>query len=449
MTDFEALMWRAEADPRLRSHGVLLDILDHAPDPERLRSAHAWAVQAVPRLRQRVVDDPLRLRPPSWRDTEVDLNYHLTRVRLAADAGVAGALELAAALHMSQFDVARPLWQAMLVEGLPDGKAAYLLKLHHSMSDGQGIMQLFDLLYAPGPDPADDPSWRGAPTGLDEEPEPTAADELRGALGVAWRAVGGAGGMARRAIADPSEALAYARSLPRVLNLPGTPSPLLSERSLGRRVRILECSLADLRAAGRAVGGSVNDAYLAAMIGGLGRYHAKHGTPVGDLPVALPVSTRTKEDVAGGNKFAGAFIAGPAGEADPARRIALIRDRVRTVRDEPALDFMGGTSGLTSRLPTPVLTAMTLRVSSGLNLQASNIPGMTRPAYLAGARIERMFPFGPVPGSAMMATMVTHEGTCCIGVTTDHAAVPDPDLLNDCMRAALDEVLSLAGKPND
>ena len=60
----------------------------------------------MPRLRQRVVDDPLRLRTPAWVATDVDPAYHLTRVRLAADEGTAGALEVAAGLHMAPFDIA-------------------------------------------------------------------------------------------------------------------------------------------------------------------------------------------------------------------------------------------------------------------------------------------------------------------------------------------------------
>ena len=42
---------------------------------------------------------------------------------------------------MAPFDRARPLWEATLVEGLPDGRAAYLLKLHHSLADGKGLVQ--------------------------------------------------------------------------------------------------------------------------------------------------------------------------------------------------------------------------------------------------------------------------------------------------------------------
>ena len=40
MSAWEALMWRAEADPRTRSTGVLLEILDGEPDWDRLVAAH-------------------------------------------------------------------------------------------------------------------------------------------------------------------------------------------------------------------------------------------------------------------------------------------------------------------------------------------------------------------------------------------------------------------------
>lgn len=43
---------------------------------------------------------------------------------------------LAAQLAMTPFDRDRPPWQTLLVEGLPNGRAGYLIKVHHSASDG-------------------------------------------------------------------------------------------------------------------------------------------------------------------------------------------------------------------------------------------------------------------------------------------------------------------------
>jgi hypothetical protein len=63
---------------------------------------------------------------------------------------------------------------------------------------------------------------------------------------------------------------------------------------------------------------------------------------------------------------------------------------------------------------------------------------------MAGARVERAYPFGPLPGVAVMAAMVSHVGTCCVGLNMDGSVVRDPDVLVDSMRAGFEEVLMLA-----
>src|SRR6266536_83144 len=66
MSAWEALMWRAEADPRTRSTGVLLEVLDRDPDWDRLVAAHDRVSQQIPRLRERAVEPLLPLFPPAW-----------------------------------------------------------------------------------------------------------------------------------------------------------------------------------------------------------------------------------------------------------------------------------------------------------------------------------------------------------------------------------------------
>ena len=56
---------------------------------------------------------------------------------------------------------------------------------------------------------------------------------------------------------------------------PAEPSPLMARRSLSRRLAVIDVPLAWLRAAGREAGGSVNDAFLAALVGGLRIYHER------------------------------------------------------------------------------------------------------------------------------------------------------------------------------
>jgi WS/DGAT/MGAT family acyltransferase len=444
-------MWRSEASPRLRSGGVILDVLDHAPDWDRFVAAHHWAVNLIPRLRQHVVEDPLRLNPPTWAmHDEFDLGYHLRRARVPEGGTFDDVLEMAQVLAMAPFDRVRPLWEAVLVEGLPGGEAAYMLKLHHSLLDGAAGIQLFDILHSSRPEPTPDkPRTSSRPT-----PPPTGArriaQQLGGSVGLLRRGTGDAVRLTGELIVRPeptiSSGVRFVRSLARLAGpSPAAPSPLMTRRSISRRLTVIDVPLKSLREAGREAGGSVNDAFLASLTGGLRIYHERHGATPEVLPIAFPVSLRRADDPLGGNRFAGARIAGPIGTADPRDRIRLIRERVLEARDEPALDFMAMLSPLLSRIPSPVLTRMTERVTSSIDLQASNIPGLARPAYIAGARITRMYPFGPAPGSAVMVTMISHDGLCCIGVNADHAAIPDPERFTDCLREGFDEVLALAG----
>ena len=96
-------------------------------------------------------------------------------------------------------------------------------------------------------------------------------------------------------------------------------------------------------------------------------------------------------------------------------------------------------------LPASVLGAVSGRLTSANDVQASNLPGVAHPVYIAGSRITHMYPFGPLPGCAAMITLISHNGTCCIGINTDPAAITAPDVLVAGLRAGLDEVVALAG----
>ena len=453
LSPFESLMWRTEVNPMLRSTGVLMEILDHAPDRERVIAAHEWGSRLLMPLRHRVVEDPLQISAPRWVvDKDFDLRYHLRFVNLPLPGTIEQVLELAQALAMAPFDRARPLWEAMLIEGLDGGRAVYLLKLHHSITDGQGTVQMLDILHSETPEsgrarslPVPAPQnvtglglmvsgLRGAPQTLTRE---------------GFKAAGRLLGAGRSVLMNPAkvaEGVRYAQSLGRMLGPPPAPgSVLLEQRSLGRRYATLEVGLDQLRAAGKAAGGSLNDAFLAGVVGGMRRYHELHGVELDALTVAFPISIRRSDDPLGANRFAGARILAPLAEADPAERIKLIGARARAAREEPALGFMDTLSPVLSRLPAAVSATITERVTRSIDLQASNVKGMQRTGYLAGARIERMFAFGAAPGPAVMVTLLSYAGTCCIALTINAAAVPDHERFQQCLVAGFDEVLALAG----
>ncbi|WP_425430867.1 wax ester/triacylglycerol synthase domain-containing protein [Cryptosporangium aurantiacum] len=450
MSDFEAGMWRLEAaEPRLRSTIAAIDVLDTTPDWDRLVAAHEWALGVVPRFRMRVVDPPFQLGKPVWSvDPEFDLGYHLRRIRLPEPGTFAAALELCRTVVDRPFDRARPPWEALLVEGLADGTAIYLLKTHHSITDGMGGMQLVTLLHSRRREPTPD-----KPSALPPPPEQLSGlDALREQLTdqirtlpetVLSRAQAGLR-LAERAVRDPGSAIGFTQSLLRLAAPPSCPpSPILRGRGLGRRFGTLETTVDELRGAAKAAGGSLNDAYLAALLAGFRRYHERLDAPIDLLPIGMPISLRDSADPMGGNRFGVARFAAPIGVRDPADRIRRIRELVLDARAEPAADILTLAAPALSRLPVAAVARWYLGQTSLIDLQASNVAGIPVPVYMAGARIDRMFPFAPAPGCGVMATLVSHTGTCCIGVTIDTAAVTEPDVFLECLAEGLDEVLAL------
>lgn len=455
MSDFEALMWRLEVDPRLRSTVVAVDVLDRTPDWGRFLAAHEWATRILPRARMRVVDTPLQVGNPVWAvEANFDLSFHVRRLRLPPPATFGQALQVCQTVASEPFDQARPPWQVLLIEGPAGGPAVYFVKMHHSLTDGLGGIQLLALLHSRRREATPDKRVGEAPVAeplgswgaLREQVDRGFRAAPARLAGAALQAPGLLAAVARRPADAAVEAARWAQSMNRVIAPPPCPpSPLLRGRSLSWRFGVLETTVDALKAAGKAAGGSLNDAYIAALLGGFRHYHEQMGSPVEEIPMAMPVSVRAGDNPMGGNRFAGARFAAPVGIEDPAQLIEAVREIVLEVRAEPALDALQTLAPALGRIPPPLLARWYAGQSTRLDLQASNVPGMPVPVYIAGARIQRMFPFGPLPGCAVMAALVSHNGVCCIGINMDPAAVTEPDLFLNCLHKGLDEVLAIGG----
>ena len=454
LSPVDYLLHRGEAHPATRSAFLNLEILDGPADWGRLREALDRASRVVIRMRQKVVVPPLPTTPPRWVvDPDFDPDYHLRRIALPGPGSLRQLLDLAEVTLQSPLDTSRALWEALYVEGLEGGRTALLTKLSHAITDGLGGIALFLEVYDTERDPA--------PRPMPPVPVPrdlTGNDLLRASLRqlpeTTWSTgrtlLGGAVGTVGRLVTRPgaavTEALDFAGSARRVLGPPpAEPSPLLRRRSLTSRTHVLELPLTELRAAAKAVDASVNDAYLAALSGGLGRYHEALGVPVEALPLTLPVSLRTGDDPASGNRFTGVSIAAPIGEPDPAERIRQIRAQVIARRGEPALDVLARLAPVLNLLPDDTLLEVTERITPP-DIQASNVPGYAQETFLAGARVDRQYALGPLPRVAMMAILVSRAGTCTVTVRYDTASFGASDVLEKCLQLGFDEVVAL-GRP--
>ncbi len=222
-------------------------------------------------------------------------------------------------------------------------------------------------------------------------------------------------------------------------------SPIMKSRSLSSRFDHLTISLSDLKSAARAAGGKLNDAFVGAVAGGLRSYHAHHGVDVDALRMGMPINIRDAASaVAGGNQFVPARFNVPTNIGDPCERMAAIRELVLAQRAEPALGFVEPMAGLLTRLPSRMTTQLFGSMLKGVDFTTSNVPGAPMDVFLAGARIEAQFPFGPLSGAALNITLMSGPEEVYIGVNTDPAAVPDPEVLVGCLQEGFDEILKLA-----
>jgi len=451
---FDYLMFRGEANPRSRSSLASVSLLDRNPGIERLRSTFDRASRNVLRLRQRIVAPALPITGAEWIvDPDFDLGYHVRVVRATGTGGLRELLDLTTALLSTPLDTARPLWEARLVEDVHvDGAcAALVMKVSHSLTDGEGALQLLTQLFDFERD-ADRGPMPPVPVPEDRSPTDLVRTALARGTGRRMARAGHSVGVAARGVAgavrDPGGTVEGARamvgSLRRVVaDPPAPPSPLLQRRGLGRRLDTTSVPLDGLRDAARSAGCSVNDAYISAVCGALRLYHEHLGAPVDALPLAMPISRRSDEDAAGGNRFGATRFAAPIALTDPIERMRRVREIARAGADEPAMDAFDVVAPLISHLPTVVLGTFA-STATGTDIQASNVRGYPSPPFVAGAEITETYWFGPLPGVAMMVVLMSQAGTCFIGVHSDTASVTDGALFCRCLEEGFAEVLAVA-----
>jgi diacylglycerol O-acyltransferase / wax synthase len=453
MSDSDALMWNIEKDPVLRSTITAVALLDQAPDRDTL----VWKVdrgsRLIPRMRQRVVGTPYSIAPPRWEvDPNFDLRYHVRFLRCGGDGSMRDVLDIAEPMGMQGFDRARPLWELVVVEGLAEGRAAMIYKVHHAITDGVGgmqmVMSILDLEREPA---ATDEELPAAPAPDPMGPLARTVDAIghvrRRNLGIARRAGGNLASVATSALSDPAGALggiaATLGSVARTVEPTPTPlSPIMTARSLSYRFQTLTLPLPELKAAAKAASGTVNDAFVAGVAGGLHRYHERHGAPVEALRMTMPINVRDESTAnLAGNQFVPARFTVPVAVEDPVTHMQAIHELVDQQRQEPALGLLEPMSIVLNRLPTTAVTALFGSMIKGMDFTTSNVPGSPLPIYIAGARVDAMFPFGPLAGVAVNITLLSHLDEAGIGINSDMAAVPDPDVLLECIEESFRAVL--------
>jgi len=397
------------------------------------------------------------LGPMYWEpDSAIDVDYHIRHSALPKPGRYRELFALVSRLHGTLLDRNRPLWELHLIEGLQNRQCAVYSKFHHAAIDGVRSMHLVQSMYS-----------TSAQTRMAESPLSLKAGER-------YRAV-----MKRQygeTLSDPelrnvaerlkasfnSSVQMYAAlkrgtdawrgkggplSMP-WLNVPR--SAINTPVDGARRFVAQSWPLERIRAVGKALEGTFNDAVLAMCAGGLRLYLQQHSElPEQSLKAMVPVSLRAAGDVESSNAV-GAISADLAtNEKDPAKRFAAIQASTRAGK--------GMYHGLSTQeaqllmqlVQLPGLLLMPLGLTSRFppySTVISNVPGPRQPMYWNGARLNGIYPASIVTeGVALNITLVTYDKNVDFGIIACRRTLPQVQRLIDYMEQSLVELEDVAG----
>ncbi len=419
-------------------------------------------------FRQKLLELPLALDHPYWvEDDDFDLEYHVRHISLPKPGEWRQLMAQVARLQARPLDHSKPLWMAHIIEGLdkipgvPTGCFAMYLKIHHAAIDGATGKEVQSALHDFEPIQAD-ASWY-------EPPAPGAAQPGRDSqiwnllartpVNTALKTIRLANGLTRAAPGLIKAGLAarkkHKTEIPRVKFNAGRVSP-------NRVVDGCFFDLGEMKRIRRAVAGTtINDLALAVVSGGLRIYlEARDALPEQSLIAACPINVGTEEDADRGRGNLLSLMTPPLHTEieDPIERMRAIHEGTQ---DAKALLETMGSKAMTQvpmNLPAPIarslfplLAELAVRTETlPYNTMISNVAGIQKPLYLAGAEMLRVMGMGPVIDQAgLFHVAFSYNGRMSIAFTACREMLPDPDFYAECLAAAYQDIRDAAlGAPS-
>jgi WS/DGAT/MGAT family acyltransferase len=433
----DLVMWAVD-QPRQRTTMALLMLLDRRPDPERLRAAVARAIEAVPRMRERVVEAPLDLALPRWEaDPTFDLDYHLRRYAQAepdlGEDGLEALFRTVGPIYERPFDRSRPLWELIEIDRAQE-RSAVFFRLHHAMADGVGGNAILAALTDADRDGEPLPPVDRKAPGRWEEP-PLArrlVDAARHRVGEGLDRARLLAGAVATGVRHPGEALELGRAVAQtVWDSRRAGRSHQEEFGRSRHLSGFSLDMEPLRRARRVLDGRMIDLMLAGVAGAADAWYRAHDEGrVREALTAVPINLRRPEErgLAAdlGNRTTMVIIRLPLGIRDPRARIAEIHRRMEEAKASPTTGLTPQLAKLLSGTPRWLFRAASVPLSSSIDLIVTNVPGLPATRFLAGAQITEAYPIAPTaPHTPVSIALYGYAGRLHVGLDADGTAMTD------------------------
>lgn len=453
----EAVMFVAGETDSIYQHVALLATLDASDSPEfdfqHFRQHCMERVSLIPQFSWKLHSVPMGLDRPYWvEDEHFSFDHHIKHIALPSPGDKATLCEVASHLYCKHLDRSRPLWEMWLIEGLEDGKFAYLQKFHHCMMDGEGAFKLMGTLcdFEPGAQQlkAVDKSISDAQAG--DVPSYTQSTTK------AWQHLVQLPGEAARSAVDilrPKIREQFAWPRKPKADRPIVPiacfnGPISSDRAM----TFASLSMVELKTVKDHFGVSLNDVILALVSSTVRDYLLEHAElPPNPLRTNIPVSLRASGDEQLSIRVTNTTVTLATDLGDPVARLQAIHEESEQAKARAHSGAPGMIELFQMMPPIMVSTLMdSLREDQapqmmGANLIVSNVRGSPVPMYIAAARIEKMHPMSILtPGIGINFTCVSYRDNMDFGVVVEPDLVPNQEALASGLEAALEEYLALS-----
>ncbi|MGD9958152.1 wax ester/triacylglycerol synthase family O-acyltransferase [Nocardioides sp.] len=428
------------------------------PSQEAILEAIGRRLALAPRLRQRLLAVPFGLGRPVWADDpDFDLRRHVRRVGVPAPGGDEQLHDVVDTILSEHLDHELPLWEDVVIDGLPDDRWALVTKVHHTMADGIAGTDLLSTILETTPRPRRMPQ----PVPWSPPPRPGRTRLLAGAvrdqallrareLRSASASIGGA--LHPRTLADTAVQtgrglLGYAEA-----GVPLSPSSLVGPLGSDRSFRWTEADLGEVLRAHSRLGGTVNDLVLAVVTHAFRALLLARGEEPAPNAVRclVPVSVRSEGARGVLDNQVSALLATLPVELEDARdRLNEVAIRMRALKSSHEADAGERLIRFADALPPAAVTGflhLAFRTPHrNLTTVTTNVPGPTRQLFLAGRPMLTAYPFVPIADRLRLGVAVTtYQGRLLFGVTCDRQSTPDVAVFVAALDAALAELLSLA-----
>jgi diacylglycerol O-acyltransferase len=435
--------------------GAVLVFEGPPPNYREFRDHVEARLHLVPRFRQKLAFPRLQAGRPLWvDDPTLNLEYHVRHSSLPAPGDDDQLAKLVGRIFSQRLDLAKPLWEMYLVQGLAGNRFAILSKTHHSLVDGVSGVDLATVLFDANPVPVGI-----TPPVRPWEPKPEPSDTQlvgRAVTGIAKLPLRAARRLVRAA-QHPREtvstALGAAEGIGEVaweLMNPAPKVPLNQRIGPHRRFRWVHASLSDFRLIKDAFGATVNDVVLAVTAGALRSWLQRRGIKVQglELRALVPVSLRTEQERGMmGNRLAVFRAPLPVYAHDPVERLRIVREEMSKLKQSKQVMGAEAIFALNDFAPPTVLAqASRLNFSTRLfNLIVTNVPGPQFPLYVLGRELETVAPVAFLPANhALSIAIFSYNGKMSFGLLGDFDALEDIDVFADGIEAALKELRDAA-----